>query len=1022
MTGNRIKRALASCWRVFLLLIAGVLLLGAWLYSQAPKLDELRPMVANHLEQQLQLENVQLGELSWHWAGFLWLEADRLSFSSKDKTLAYDGGRVAVRIPLTAIITRNITPNRIRLSSGRLDIDFSAAGAPLPAEELILDDINLNWRYGQWQGELPKLHMNLDSNRSMQLTSPLLQLSAQLDDDGMPRHVELHCNSIEWLPEALLEGITGRPAMDIQLQRLATRQWQLTAETHSDSTVSIQLAETFTFAMNRLHADLEITSRQDKGFEPELIDIRQLNWTLAESSVTATGKWQLGKLEVNARSSHLAMPVMWSWLHPLDDDPAWHQWLSLMQAGTAYNAVARVSLDWPRPWQEAPSSEALYAMKYAVTGDVEDADIALGIGSDSMVHTRAHVELDEESLLATILEAELPRELGSTSGELLIPWNTLDLYISGRARANMGPLMHWFGPKEIAEWKWNGALAEGRYRFLWDPSKEEPGEAEVELQPVDSWSITVSEIPLKVSAGSIDWDQEAGLQLDQLQISGSHLEGMLSLTAVQDEAEQWTISSMKGEGRGSFKQIAAHFQLPVANADGSLTATLSYDGHWFGSVDMQHASWDHLLGSSKTTGDPFVIDYQGELEADRLPPTINLSSLKARGEALQLHEGSASINRRALKLSLSNLQTPAFSGSLDIHVPFGKKPWEIEANAGYLNRSALPESLNHPEQMIDKPWVLRARINQFDWNDARMSGVLIQLSSIPGNVGMFEAGRIHSTQLEMMNVGATFALPGKGEVDLRHFAADVEKQHLVMSARLTPDEDGGMHWHGFAELAGDFGHLMKQGNLSERFLGGKGHVLFSGEGVMLRDQPWWEGLEGRLRLRVDGGRILEGGTLTTFLAATSLTDLPRLLAGQRKDLTGPGILFKRLQMEAIMQNQNIDIRNVAMRSSAFDVVGYGGMDIAKSDIDLYLIVRPLQNLDAVLAKIPLLRDILGGQARSLMRKVYHMHGPFADAKVEALTPKEAGLEASGIIEHLFSLPQVLFGKDKDSEKVEAPSP
>ena len=181
---------------------------------------------------------------------------------------------------------------------------------------------------------------------------------------------------------------------------------------------------------------------------------------------------------------------------------------------------------------------------------------------------------------------------------------------------------------------------------------------------------------------------------------------------------------------------------------------------------------------------------------------------------------------------------------------------------------------------------------------------------------------------------------------------------------------------------------------------------------MLREQPWWQGLDGRLRMRVDDGRIVEGGTLTTFLAAINLSQLPAMLLGQRKDLTGPGIMFKRLQMEAIMQNQDIRIRNIAMRSAAFDLIGHGSMDIAKAMVDLYLIVKPLQNLDALLSKIPLLRDILGGASHSLMRKVYHMHGPFTDAKVESVSPEAAGLASKGFIEHLFSLPDAWFGSDE----------
>jgi hypothetical protein len=127
-------------------------------------------------------------------------------------------------------------------------------------------------------------------------------------------------------------------------------------------------------------------------------------------------------------------------------------------------------------------------------------------------------------------------------------------------------------------------------------------------------------------------------------------------------------------------------------------------------------------------------------------------------------------------------------------------------------------------------------------------------------------------------------------------------------------------------------------------------------------------------------------------------------------------------MEAIMQNQNIHIRNVAMRSAAFDMIGHGSMDINKDEIDLYLITQPLQNLDALLAKIPLLRDILGGKSHSFMRKVYHMHGPFTHAKGETFTPKEENLASPGIIESLFSLPDNWFGTEKKNEMPVEPLP
>jgi hypothetical protein len=472
---------------------------------------------------------------------------------------------------------------------------------------------------------------------------------------------------------------------------------------------------------------------------------------------------------------------------------------------------------------------------------------------------------------------------------------------------------------------------------------------------------------------------------------------------------------MDAQGQGDLSIIAAHFQLPMSHPSGMLSTSLRYDGAWSGKLDLMQSSWDHLLGSRKSIGEPFSLIYQGSFDQNSENPSIHLTTLQSSGATLQA-DGQARLSQEGLRLNLKHLKTPAFDGSLNIYAPFGEEPWEINADANYLNRSALPEKLEHIESDQDKPWSLRARISRFDWADARMSGVHVKLASTTGSTGIFEASQIHTARLDILDVNAMFSLLGKGEIDLRRLRADVEKQHLSMYAHLVPEAGGGMRWNGFASIQGDFGYLMQRGNISEKFESGLGHVLFSGQGIILRDQPWWQGLDGRLRLRVDSGRILEGGTLTTFLSAISLADLPNLFIGSRKDLTGPGVMYKRMQMEAVMQNQNIHIRNLAMRSSAFDLAGHGRMDIEKDTIDLYLIARPLQNLDAILSKIPLLRDFLGGKAHSFMRKVYRMHGPFTHAEVDAVSPEEAGLASGGLVEHLFNLPESWFGKsDKASE-------
>jgi len=997
-----LKRALASCRRVFLLLLFSLTILAVWGYSQFPSLQTLKPAIERYIQHELELKELHVGQLSWYWAGFLWVQVDHLDFISADNSLAFHDGSAAVRIPVTALYSGEIRIDRIRLNDGTLDMQISNSSAPAFADQLMLENVNLNWRYANWSGSLAALSLVLN-DAGLQATSPSLNISAQRDDDGLLQRLTLHCQHTDWLPDTLAGQISGDPDIDIELQRNDKLSWHLIASVASEQALSIMSKTLYAIQLNRMSADINIAIQPGSLTQPESVEINSLKWVLGENHIQAQGRWQDGVLNIKAESERLDVPLIWSWLRPLGDDD-WRHWLSLMHAGTASQVRAEMTLPWADPLHGWITDEARNTMQYHLQAQVGDADLALGVSDDALLHSRVQVVVNQDGMHASFLDTELPRNLGHSSGELYIPWDTLELHVSGNSTADVANLLQWFGPASIAGWAWNGAKANSTFKLLWDPSESGPKQASITLHPEGVWNITVQGQPLQLSEGEVQWDQKLGLKVQGMHINGDYFNVGLSFE-MAPAGETWEVTSLKASGQGKLAPIAKHFQLPLSHADGTISSTLVFDGHWAGVLDLKGASWEHLLGSSKKIGDPLSVRCQGELDMKGEVPTIYLSKLTSQGNQIKLQGGGVSINRHGLKAQFKGVTTASFSGALGIDIPFvDVQPWRIDVNARYLNRNALPKMLDYSGQMIDKDWLLDAEIDQFDWDEARMSGVHIHLSSDQGSVGIFEAAQIHTSRLDIMDVDARFSLLGKGRVELRKLAASIEKQRLIMSATLTPEQGGGMQWQGFAELSGDFGHMMKRSGFSSRFLGGESHILFSGQGMILRDQPWWKGLDGRLRLRVDKGRVLEGGSMSTLLAVMNLTKLPALLIGQRNDLSGPGTMYERLQMEAIMRNQDIHIRNVALRSSAFDLVGNGGMDVDKAMIDLYLIVKPLQNLDALISKVPLLRDILGGATHGLMSKVYHMYGPFTDARVEQVKP-----ESAGFVEKLMSLPDAWFG-------------
>ena len=1003
---------------MLVLLLLGITLLGAWGYRQAPDLDVLRPEIEAHLRNKLQLDELKLGKLSWHWAGYLWVHAEDFSFASLEKRARLDDGRLDVRIPMWRMLTGEIMPERIHLSGGRLTVDFTAppnrqTAVPLPTAHIILEDIALSWRYGDSRGLIEQLSLDYDSNRrSLDVYFPGTHISLSLDESMLPHSLDARFSDLHWLPPTLQQHLQGNITGTISLQRTAAKQWRLESKLQAGKPASIRLDKERAFSFTAIHgiALIDMTQAGDlwNNRTPEKIRLQQLQWALGDSNLTGKGRWHHGVLELDITSTQLAMPVMWSWLRPLGGE-GWKTWLAGMQSGTASDIAASLSLPWP--WRGLPNADNWQAARYTLKADIAHADIALGTSGKSLHDTTAHVNINQDRLHARVTRTHLPQGAGEAAGDILIPWTTLELNIAGQADIDAGRLQAWLQLGDSDTWQWKQAAATVTFSLRWHATEATPRGAQAHFRIRTPWDVTIEQIPLRLTQGTVNWDLQEGLQIEGMQVHSPRLHGTVSLVASQDKHRRWQLKQLRGQAEGDFADIVSHFQLPVAGPAGGFSTSLTYNGRWSGVMDLKHASWDNLLGSHKPAGRTFAVRYEGDTDGKYGTPVVRIARIWNDGDMI-LVKGSGQISRAGLKIQLTKLETAAFSGKVGIQAPFGNAPWEVDVTASYLNRKALPQTIATRQTVMDKPWALRAQLDRFDWDAASMRQVTIRLASQRGSAGVFKATYIRHGTIDIRDASAIFSLPGSGLVDLRRVSASVEKQHLTLSAILSPNHGEGMQWRGFARVEGDFGHIMKRGHLSDRFMGGQMHLLFSGKGVLLRKQPWWRGLDGRLRLRVNNGRIQAGGTMSRLLAALSISDLPKLFVGKRKDLTGAGLYFERLQMEATMQDNNVRIHQVGMRSSAMDLAGHGSLDLATSHIDLIAVIHPLQNLDVLLGKIPLLRDVLGGASHSLVRKVYRLHGPFSNAVVEKIKPEEAGLASPGIIEHLFTLPDTWFGEQK----------
>ncbi len=999
--------------RIFFVLLAGATLaaVAGWLF--VPDLKTSRPEIEAFLKQELELKELNLGELSWYWAWSLGIKADASSLSNRDASVVVRDSRITVQISMMELLSGRFIPSEIRLSGGAIDVVIDADSHSdhwgMPAL-VTLEDTELSWHYGEYSGRLNHFTLLLDTEvQSLHARVPGARISIQMGDQRLPEQVEISFSDLNWMPEMWKEKVSGSVAGEVSFKQTHTKHWSLDfALTSSEaSPVLFSILDTqWTFDSLKGKSVLK-SGAGEELFEQLLFESLELR--SGESLLRAKAEWKAGEFMLSATSPHVDMPLIWNGLRPLDDSRAWHAWLASMQGGVASDARAELAFAWAAPWKAQPSGSEWDSLQYQVTAHVEDADISLGLDQGAVVHTEADVELDQTGLKAIVVSTELPHAIGMAKGGLSISWDSLLIEIAGTAEADAGRLHAWLDADEATQISWLVAAAATEFSIKWMPKEELPRSAILHLKPLTTWSLEVKNIPIEVPSGEVVWQLDEGIRFNKLLWATPHLSGKADMVAKRGDSGAWKIVSMEAHAEGPLFRLAGHFHLPIESAAGTLHTSLKFDGSWHGDIDLKQASWSNLLGTEKAVGDPLNIAYQGKSVEKQGAPTFLMEKIVCRDQLLRLR-GDGELSASGLRLNLKRLESRSFSGELAIFLPFGPDPWELDVNADYLNRNALPATLPRSTELRQKSWALRAELKEFLWDDARIEGVTIRLASALNSTGVLKAKMLQTGTVTLSNVAAVFSMPGEGKIDLRSFEAGLGDLHLKLSATLIPGSQPGMLWRGFAKLEGNFGEMMKRAGSSNLFENGDMHVLFSGRGELLRKQPWWQGLDGRLRLRVDDGRLMKGGTLTKFLAATSIADLPALFVGDRKDLTKSGLGYKRLQMEAVLRDKNIQIHQLAMRSSAMDVAGQGHMDVEQADIDLTFVVRPLQNLDALLSKLPLIRDIFGGAAHSFIRRVYRMHGPIANAEVTQISTSEAGLSDPGMVEYLLNLPGRWFGK------------
>lgn len=178
---------------------------------------------------------------------------------------------------------------------------------------------------------------------------------------------------------------------------------------------------------------------------------------------------------------------------------------------------------------------------------------------------------------------------------------------------------------------------------------------------------------------------------------------------------------------------------------------------------------------------------------------------------------------------------------------------------------------------------------------------------------------------------------------------------------------------------------------------------------------------GNLSLTIERGKLHRFSTLAKVF---SLLNVSQLLSFQLPDMVKEGMPFNQITATIGVKDGVLSSQDFFINSNAMHLSLVGKINIVKEDLDLLIGVQPLQTVDKVISRIPVVGWILTGGDGSLITTYFEAKGSWADPQVTAIPVKSIASGTLEIFRRVFELPvrlftdsgEVLLGQQKERPK------
>lgn len=162
---------------------------------------------------------------------------------------------------------------------------------------------------------------------------------------------------------------------------------------------------------------------------------------------------------------------------------------------------------------------------------------------------------------------------------------------------------------------------------------------------------------------------------------------------------------------------------------------------------------------------------------------------------------------------------------------------------------------------------------------------------------------------------------------------------------------------------------------------------------------------GHMKLTCEEGALRKFSVLSKIF---SILNLSQLLKLQLPEMVSGGMPYDKINATFSVGGGLASTDDLLIDSDAINISVVGKFNLVKKDLDLTIGVKPLQTVDKIISKIPIVGWVLTGKNRTLLTAYFEAKGAWGDPQVSAIPIKSMAKGVLNIFKRVFQLPGKLI--------------